>query len=398
MPRTTESFSQRITEEKVCEKAEFIRKRYAILSVFDKFFYSFAFCLLLISPVNAADSVSVKSTQQTTDIFNDTGINLFAAYVTEDLQTSCQANTAITCKLNALSQAALLASLYEADTSRKVISALKGSEYELLIGSTTITDNTNNKVIQELRLEVSAQWRGIILNDVQLSVILDNNITNTTEQIATASNQLLSQWIESAANKQVFSAEYLYQFLGASDYANELKVPFKIGDFNFSRQHLFNDPLKGMLTRYIHKDFALAVFDVYVYPLKTSHSAEIQSQNELLLEQQDILAISKALGNDALTMSDIYELESIAGLQDTRIFAFEATLQVNSEPLFTTQYVYVKNDKVVKFSINAPPRITNNLIAEAINAIAVPSESSLMKQVRQANVHQHRTNPVSAAP
>ena len=261
--------------------------------------------------------------------------------------------------------------------------------------SATITDN---KGIQELRLEVSAQWRGIILNDVQLSLVLDNNITNTTEQIATASNQLLSQWVESAANKQVFSAEYLYQFLGASDYANELKVPFKIGDFNFSRQHLFNDPLKDMLTRYIHKDFALAVFDVYVYPLKTSHSAEIQSQNELLLEQQDIREISKALGKNALTMSDIYELESIAGLQDTRVFAFEATLQVNSEPLFATQYVYVKNDKVVKFSINAPARITNNLIAVAINAIAVPSESSLMKQVRQTYVHQHITNPVSAAP
>jgi hypothetical protein len=383
---TTESFSQRFAEKKVREKAAFIQKRYAILSFFDKCFYSFAFGLLLISPVNAVDSVIVKNTQQTTDIVNGANISIFAAHVTDELQTSCQTNTAIICELNVLSQADLLASLYQADSSGKVISSLQDSEYELLIGSATIIDNSNDKAIQELRLEVSAQWRGITLNDVQLSIVLDNSITNTTEHLATASNQLLSQWIEIAGNKRLFSAEYLYQFLGASDYANELRVPNKIGDFNLSRQHLFNDPMKGMLTRYIHKNFALAVFDVYVYPLKTSHSVEIQSQNELLLEQQDIRAISKALGKDALTMSDIYELESIAGIQDIRVFAFEAKLQTDSDPLFATQYVYIKNDKVVKFSINAPARITNNLIVEAINAIAVPSESSLMKQVRQTDL------------
>ncbi len=398
MQRTTENFSHHFTEKKVREKAAFIRKRCAILSFFDNCFYSFAFFLLLMSPVNAADSVNVKSTQQTTGIFNNSDISIFAAHVTEELEFSCKTNTAITCKLNVLSQADLLASLYQADTSGRIISSLNGSQYELLIGSATITDNTNGKAIQELRLEVSAQWRGIMLNDVQLSLVLENSVTNTTEKIATASNQLLSQWIESASNKKLFSAEYLYQLLGASDYTNELKVPYKIGDFKLSRQHLFNDPMKGMLTRYIHKDFALAVFDVYVYPLKTNHSVEIQSQNELLLEQQDIRAISKALGKDALTMSDIYELESIAGLQDTRVFAFEAKLQTDSEPLFTTQYVYVKNDKVVKFSINAPARIINNLIAEAINAIAVPSESSLMKQVRQPDADKPSSNPIFVAP
>jgi hypothetical protein len=394
MRRTTENFSPHFTEKKVREKTAFIRKRCAILSFFDKCFYSFAFCLLLMSPVNAADSVNVKSTQQTTDIFNNTDISIFAAHVTGELESSCKTNTEIICKLNVLSQADLLASLYQADTSGKIISSLNGSEYELLIGSATIT----GKAIQELRLEVSAQWRGIMLNDVQLSLVLENSVTNTTEKIATASNQLLSRWIDIASNKKLFSAEYLYQFLGASDYTNELKVPYKIGDFALSRQHLFNDPMKGMLTRYIHKDFALAVFDVYVYPLKTSHSVAIQSQNELLLEQQDIRAISKALGKDALTMSDIYELESIAGLQDTRVFAFEAKLQTDSEPLFATQYVYVKNDKVVKFSINAPARITNNLIAEAINAIAVPSESSFMKQVRQPDADKPSSNPTSVAP
>jgi len=97
-------------------------------------------------------------------------------------------------------------------------------------------------------------------------------------------------------------------------------------------------------------------------------------------------------------MSDIYELKNIIGLRDIRVFAFEAQLKTDSEPLYATQYVYVKNDKIVKFSINAPARITNNLIADAINAIIVPAESSLMKQVRQTDVDQRSSKPTSVAP
>lgn len=140
-----------------------------------------------------------------------------------------------------------------------------------------------------------------------------------------------------------------------------------------------------MLSRYIHKDFELAVFDIYVYPLKTSDSIAAESRNELLREQNDIQTISQSLGEAALTMTDIYELESING---TQIFAFEASLQTKSDPMFATQYIFVKNDKVVKFSANVPARITDTLIAQAIVAIQVPAASSLMQQMRE---------PVSAA-
>jgi hypothetical protein len=272
------------------------------------------------------------------------------------------------------------------------------SEQNTLIANGTDISIYAAYVTEELRLEISAQWRGIILNDIQLTLVLDKNISDTKQRMTNASNKLFSQWLKSASDKQLFSAEYLYQFLGASDYKNKLKVPDQIGDFALSRQHLFNDPMKGMLSRYIHSDFDLAVFDVYVYPLKTSDSFESQSQNELKLEQQDIRAISRTLGKDALVMSDIYELKNIIGLRDIRVFAFEAQLKTDSEPLYATQYVYVNNDKIVKFSINAPARITNNLIADAINAIIVPAESSLMKQVRQTDVDQRSSKPTSVAP
>lgn len=389
----TDRLSERFNESNASKKTAFIKKRFALLSFFDRCFYSLAFGLLLISPVNAAHAYSLEPEA---NVVHSRDINIYAAHLTEELETYCATDTAIRCELNVLSQPRLLAALQQIDTERNVIKALESSEYELLIGSATIK-NTKNSV-QKLVLEVTAQWHGIAINDIQLTAVLDTKMERVADSISEASNRLLNQWVESALSKQLFSAEFLYQFLGASDYKNELKVPQQIGDFALSRQHLFNDPLKGMLSRYIHKDFDLAVFDVYVYPLKNDDSVVTQSRDELLREQQDIQTISKALGKEALTMSEIYELDNLAGLKDVRVFGFEATLQTNSEPLFATQYAYVKNDKVVKFSINVPARITKNLIAGAINAIVVPPESSIMKQVRQTNHSQGNANLVSTAP
>jgi hypothetical protein len=140
------------------------------------------------------------------------------------------------------------------------------------------------------------------------------------------------------------------------------------------------------------------VFDVYVYPLKSNDSLEVQTKNELLSEQEDIRLLSKALGKDSLKMTEVYELNDLEGAKDTRVFAFEASLQTSSEPLFATQYAFVKNDKIVKFSINAPARITNGLITQAIKAIQVPAESSLMKQVRHIEQSPTGTRSTSVAP
>lgn len=393
MPRMTDKLAVRFSEKNAIEKTALIKKRFALLSLFDKCFYSLAFGLLLISPVNASDSYT-GGTEASVSNFSD--INIYAAHLTEELETLCNTNTTVDCELNVLSQPSLVTALQQADTTGTIIAALENSEYEVLIGSARVKNSDNS--IHELVLEISAHWHGITLEDIQLKASLDSSISDFTESISEASNKLLRQWVENALHKKLFSAEFLYQFLGASNYTTELKVPKQIGDFALSRQHLFNDPLKGMLSRYIHKDFELAVFDVYVYPLKSNDSVITQSQNELLREQQDIRSISKALGKDALTMSEVYEVNNLIGLQDIRVFAFEAKLQTDSEPLFATQYAFVKNDKVVKFSVNVPARITNSLIVDAINAIVVPPESSMMKQVRQSNKSQGSSGIVSTAP
>ncbi len=378
MPRMTENQAGYFNAKKAV-----ITKQLKLLSYVDLCFYFLAFFVLIIMPVNVnADTISsVDSETGKTNL--SSSINIYAAELSDELKSSCKTNNALSCALNVVSQKELLNSIITADTSGAISVALDDNDYEVLIGSAMLRTTVNSTPKRELILEVSTQWRGISIDDVKLSLVL--SATQSREDISHATISLLSQWTKKALTAELFDAKYLYQFLGASDYQKELKVPSRIGDFELSRQHLYKDPMKGMLSRYIHKDFELAVFDIYVYPLKTSDSIAAESRNELLREQNDIQTISQSLGEAALTMTDIYELESING---TQIFAFEASLQTKSDPMFATQYIFVKNDKVVKFSANVPARITDTLIAQAIVAIQVPAASSLMQQMRE---------PVSAA-
>ncbi|MFQ3250879.1 MAG: hypothetical protein ACI9O6_002719 [Glaciecola sp.] len=383
--RPVQGNSQKRAQERTLQ----LKKRFAMLSFFDACFYSIAFCLLLISPVNAQSTVNSDLNPK---------INIYAAHVTENLEASCQSESVSFCSMNVVTQSELLKSLLNNDITGQISQSIENSDYEVLIGSAVVTKKENSELLQTLVFEISSIWRGITLDDAQLSIAMEKADKSEKELIAQASQHLMHQWIEQANAKEIFGADYLYRFLGASDYKNELKVPAQIGDFALNRQHLYNDPMKGMLSRYIHKDFELAVFDVYVYPLKSNDSLEVQTKNELLSEQEDIRLLSKALGKDSLKMTEVYELNDLEGAKDTRVFAFEASLQTSSEPLFATQYAFVKNDKIVKFSINAPARITNGLITQAIKAIQVPAESSLMKQVRHIEQSPTGTRSTSVAP
>lgn len=367
-----------------------IKKRMALLSLVDYCFYSMAFFVLTIMPVNAA----VKT------VDNASNINIYAAHLSTELTRKCDADRRMTCQFNVVDQAALLDSLLTVNANPQdkehIIDALQSTDYELLVGSATIARTVNGLTATQLAFEITAQWRGITIDDSQLLIKLNGASTDASDELSLAISELLTQWIAHAGKQGIFSAEHLYSTLGASDYLKELKVPSNIGDFQLSRQHLFNDPMKGMLTRYIHKDFNLAVLDVYVYPLKAMSSLEEESKNELRLEQNDIQTISQSLGESALNMSAISEVKGIQGIENFRVYGFEATLKTPSDPLFATQYVFVKNDKVVRLSANVPARIAHSLVAFAVNAIEVPAESFLMKQVRQVDVEQfnrsHKTN------
>ncbi len=89
MPRMTDELAGRFNQKNANEKTALIKKRFALLSFFDNCFYSFAFGLLLISPVNAAHSHTLekKVSHVTTSS---------AAQLIEDVETDGNINTSVT--------------------------------------------------------------------------------------------------------------------------------------------------------------------------------------------------------------------------------------------------------------------------------------------------------------
>jgi phosphoenolpyruvate carboxylase len=149
-----------------------------------------------------------------------------------------------------------------------------------------------------------------------------------------------------------------------------------------------------MLSRYIHTQFDLAVLDVYVYPLAANSNTSSQLINELTDEQKDIKLLSAAFGKEALQMSSVNLAEQMSDELATDVYYFEATLDTSSdeviaEPLFVTQYAFVKEDKIVRFSTNIPLRITKPLVAQMATQVQVPAMSAFMQDIRGPLLVQH---------
>ena len=257
--------------------------------------------------------------------------------------------------------------------TQQILANLNSTDYDLLISATLMESKSEQAY---LAIEFMTTWRGVPIDFISID----------SQQAESNVNALLSngieKWLNRVSQSQTFESHTLHKALGASDYINELKLPQYIGDFALSKQHLNTDPFEGILSRYIHKNFDLAVLDVYVYPL-LEMQIEKQLRISLLNEQADIKALSSSLGEDALQMSEIKRIDALSEQFGVDVFAFEAKLETSVEPLFVSQYAYVKEDKIVRFSANMPMYVSDPLIPQAMREISVPTVSSFMLQLRE---------------
>lgn len=261
------------------------------------------------------------------------------------------------------------------DSIKALLANLSGTDYDLLISSTLVKTSSERAY---LALEFMTTWRGVPIDFIKI----DTQQTEPSKQLKSSLLIGIKKWLVRVSQTDAFESYTLYKALGASDYINELSLPRNIGDFALSKQHLNADPFEGMLSRYIHKDFDLAVLDIYVYPLLEMQIEE-QLRMSLSKEQADIKSISIALGEDALEMSEIKRVDALSKQFGVDVFAFEAKLETAFEPLFVSQYAYVKEDKIVRFSANVPMYVTDSLIPQAIGEISVPMVSTFMQQLRE---------------
>jgi hypothetical protein len=286
------------------------------------------------------------------------------------------------------------------------------SDYELLIAnvakqdetstiSETLREELGEELDQELDkekhfTELTLQWRGIEIDSLVISSQVNSNETATKKAI-----EPLLSWYKHATENGLFTPEFLYHALNASDYGNHLSVPESLGDFTRLDTQLYPDPFKGSITRYTHPLFEDALVDVTVYPIlakldtnapsnqrNTANTANTvnSARTDAFLHQQldeDWNKADHVAHARNLTLSQAQPISpfNVVGFANGWRLALKADSAVD-DPIFATTYVFTRKDKIVKVATTFPSDFSDNLAHELIAHITVPEESMLMQQVR----------------
>lgn len=325
---------------------------------------------------------------------------IYAAYVSDKIESRCAQTT---CQINPLDGEQLTAIGEQLKSAIELAEALSTSEYEVLIGNALVdvqTNNTSNVKSAELVLEITTSWRQVPIDNIELNAKIDIN------ELEASTSVMLQKWVDHLEANKVLEADRIYETLNASNYNKELAVPDAIGDFVLQTSAVYRDPLMGSITRYVHPDFADAVVDISVYPFspfkhvaaddsrlastigqsKFSDASE-NSGAYLALEMNDEVSQIKQLIAQAniqdYSISDVQAAEVVVAGKAIQGFRLEVLLNTESDPVYSTQYVFKQNDKIIKLTGNLPQFMMSALVSESLPQIRVPAESSFMRSLRQ---------------
>lgn len=309
-------------------------------------------------------------------------VSIFSSFLSEELSQNCETQGCINDFISA-------DAFYEAVVGQnKFIQAAAsqdGFDYEILIANTLKTQADLNMLT-----EIDVTWRGIQLSSYQFSVAGISQELNDTEKQQLAV-KTIGAFFSQAKQENVFSAEFLFNKLNASNYKRDLKLPASIDAFYLEDMQLYRDPFQGAVARYSHPEYSREVLDVFIYP--SIHSAvEVKDSKEPLhvISQElsrdidDIQLVAKARSIEEITISDIKRIDWQVDQRRFSGYYFDVEAEDNEgEPLFTTTYLFKDKDKFIKFSANFPDRIAQPMIRTALPQIEVPEPSDLMQSIRR---------------
>ncbi|WP_371196148.1 hypothetical protein [Glaciecola sp. SC05] len=303
---------------------------------------------------------------------------VFAAQLSDGILQICETQH---CELNVLDSQTLEAILNQHPLSLEIFEALTLSEYELLVSSAAISSSPEaaDAHSKTLVLEMTTSWRGIPVDDFNITSEFEGSVNEAAEL-------QINAWVDRVQNDGVFEAQRIYQKIGASDYHQHMQLPEKIGDFIFTETALYHDPMQGSISRYIHPLFADAVVDVSVYPVspfihKTQGAAPLES--EMAIEKSHIQQLILQAQLDDYQISDIQSTQFTSTLGEMKGLSMEVALQTRVDPIYSTQFLFTKNDKFIKVTGNLPKTMMLALVQESIGQITVPQESTFMQSMRQ---------------
>ena len=260
----------------------------------------------------------------------------------------------------------------------------EGTDYELLIANVGVSPNKHQRHAKQFA-EFTLQWRGIEIDSSTFDI---DALINDSEQRGNQNTKneaflLVSRWLEHVNQARIFTSQFLFDALEASNYDLGLQVPETIGDFTKLDTQLFADPFSGVITRYTHSEFEDALIDVIVYPF----IAPLSLKEAELLPNQLKNDLQKASANAALQNLTLSQVSPASPYTvNDKISGWRLGLSAASETsptIFATTYVFKQQDKIVKISTTFPPDFSDTIVNELIVNVEVPKESVMMKKIRE---------------
>ncbi len=252
-------------------------------------------------------------------------------------------------------------------------------DYAIHLAVSEIAPDTERRV----RAEFVVTWKNVQIAQYTFHSPFDDE--------RRAAENLVSQLIDAARDEGVFSGEYLYQSLAASDYKNQLIYPTQVGDFVYVDQHIYNHPLEGIQLNYVHNMFEFDRYDVFIYPIRRVEWSDV---NETLADELSLIA--KEI--ETARKQGVYDSIEIVDSFNTQIKSAGRTLngkslslKASSDGKTFNSYVYLfsQQDKFIKFRISyqtseqmvSEPNATA-FVEAVLPHLKVPAESKFMTRLR----------------
>lgn len=312
-------------------------------------------------------------------------INVFSSYLSQEGIAACAENLPEShdCKNDGIPAGDFLTALTSLNLFKSLSPSVSRHDYELLIGNQLSepknggSGSTPRKSITEFSIE----WRGVSIDS--FSVEYWHQGTGNISEVDV--NQIILRWWQHIEQQQVFSANYLYAAMGASDYDTLLTLPASLDDFQLSQRYMYPDPFRGIIARYTHPEYEEAILDIAVYPILSALSPTtgdvVTAELKKAVDTANDVAKARAM---AVTMQQSFTPVESEFLPGNGVMAEIFAESETGESLFASIYVFKVEDKFVKFSTTFPARIGDPLVHAALPQLQVPPESLLMKEIRRA--------------
>lgn len=321
------------------------------------------------------------------------GLALYSTYPSESMASACTM-TSSTCVEDMISPDAFLAAMKESPDAASMLSSEQNqSDYELLIAnlghehSPSLWQSVRNivpglsapAVPSTQFAEFTVVWRGIELS----STVVEQTFTSEVSD-QTMARELISQWWLETRSEELFSSQFLYSVLKASNYRDELHLPQRIDAFNQVTTELYPDPLEGAISRYVHPDYQEAMLDINVFPIRRPLS---DTTSTILFDElhRDHIQAEAVAKQRSLTLSQEHPISSFSA-GDNKQEGLRMSLMAESattDTIYASIYVFRQKDKIIKITTTLPSRFSDALVSEAMHQIQVPEESLLMATLRK---------------